>query len=524
MSQGRRPIWFMSLVDLGYSQYRGTVLESGVTQYLGIRYAAPPTGSLRFRKPAKPTKTTEVQDATLFQPVCFGSGTEYPSSSHAEDCLFINIWGPTSATPESKLPVWVYIQGGGYRGNYNANYNGSTVVATSGHEIVFVNFNYRVSSWGFLASEKVRTDGDLNVGLLDQRLALEWVQEHIRQFGGDPKKVVVHGVSAGAGSLALHLAAYGGHDDVLMRGAILESPFFPTQPKVADLEWQFDRLVNATGCAGSSDELKCLRSKNTATLQAADIASPFPGRTETPQFYWTPTIDGDLIRDYPYNIFEDGHFVNVPLMIGDDTNQGTGFAGDATTPEEVGRFLQDNFPRLTTIDTEAINGQYPLMTALPQHEAYFPSAAAAYGDAVFSCPGHHLSLAFSASKSPSQVWNYRYNVLQDDLVAAGLGVPHTFETPAIFGVGNTGSLDENSSYLTYNKNIVPVVMNYWISFVKSLDPNSHRHESAPEWESFGKGSETRILLETNRTRMEDVPDDQRKKCKFWKELASTMEH
>lgn len=95
--------------------------------------------------------------------------------------MFINVWGPTSATPETKFPVWVYIQGGGYRGNYNANYNGSTVVATSGHKIVFVNFNYRVSSWGFLASEKVRADGDLNVGLLDQRLALEWVQEHIHQ-------------------------------------------------------------------------------------------------------------------------------------------------------------------------------------------------------------------------------------------------------------------------------------------------------------------------------------------------------
>jgi hypothetical protein len=81
----------------------------------------------------------------------------------------------------SKLPVWVYIQGGGYVSNSNANYNGSTVVATSGQNIVFVNFNYRVASWGFLASEKVRGDGDLNAGLLDQRFALKWVQDHIEQ-------------------------------------------------------------------------------------------------------------------------------------------------------------------------------------------------------------------------------------------------------------------------------------------------------------------------------------------------------
>jgi len=309
-----------------------------------------------------------------------------------------------------------------------------------------------------------------------------------------------------------------------MRGAILESPFFPTQPKVADLEWQFGRFVNAAGCAGSLDELKCLRSKDTATLQAADVASPYPGRTIAPQFYWTPTTDGDLIQDYPSTMFEDGRFVNVPLMIGDDTNEGTGFAADAATPEQVGSFFQDNFPRLTFADTGALNRQYPLMEALPQHQAYFPSAAAAYGDTVFSCPGYHLSLAFSTSKSPSPVWNYRYNVLQNDLVAAGLGVPHTSETPAIFGVGNTGSSDETSSYLTYNKNIVPVVMNYWISFVKSLDPNSHRHTSASQWDTFGKGKESRILLETNRTRMEDVPEKQVKRCEFWKRLASTMEH
>lgn len=117
----------------------------------------------------------------------------------------------------------MYIQGGGYQGNLNANYDGSTVVAASGHNIVFVNFNYRVSSFGFLASERVKADGDLNVGLLDQRRALEWVQEHIaqviisprfpfsqanlQQFGGDPNHVVAHGASAGAGSLAFHLTA-----------------------------------------------------------------------------------------------------------------------------------------------------------------------------------------------------------------------------------------------------------------------------------------------------------------------------
>jgi acetylcholinesterase len=103
------------------------------------------------------------------------------SADEAEDCLFINVWAPTGASPKSKLPVWVYIQGGGYSSNANANYNGTTVVNTSGKNIVFANFNYRVGSWGFLASESVREDGDLNAGLLDQRMALKWVQNNIEQ-------------------------------------------------------------------------------------------------------------------------------------------------------------------------------------------------------------------------------------------------------------------------------------------------------------------------------------------------------
>jgi acetylcholinesterase len=83
-----------------------------------------------------------------FQPICLGTSVKLPSSTQAEDCLFINVWGPASATVDSNLPVWVYIQGGGYVGNSNANYNGSTVVEGSGKNIVFVNFNYRVGSWG----------------------------------------------------------------------------------------------------------------------------------------------------------------------------------------------------------------------------------------------------------------------------------------------------------------------------------------------------------------------------------------
>ena len=98
-----------------------------------------------------------------------------------EDCLFVNVFKPSHATSNSSLPVWVYIQGGGFMSNSNANFNGTTVIEESGGDIVFVNFNYRVGALGFLASEEVKANGDLNAGLLDQRKALEWVRKYISQ-------------------------------------------------------------------------------------------------------------------------------------------------------------------------------------------------------------------------------------------------------------------------------------------------------------------------------------------------------
>ena len=168
-----------TLIDLGYATYQGISFGAGVNQYLGLRYAAPPVGDRRWRAPEDPVLEDGTQDATKFGPICIGTGQAF-SSTAAEDCLYINVFTPSNATVDSRLPVWVYIQGGGYATNANANYNGTQVVMSSKNNIILVNFNYRVGVFGFLASEKVRADGALNVGLLDQRKALEWLQKYIK--------------------------------------------------------------------------------------------------------------------------------------------------------------------------------------------------------------------------------------------------------------------------------------------------------------------------------------------------------
>ncbi|KAK8125311.1 triacylglycerol lipase-like protein [Apiospora kogelbergensis] len=515
-------------VNLGYAQYQGSHLPNGVNQFLGIRFAAPPTGDLRWKAPAEPQVRSGDQPADKFGKICLGISQPLPNDFQAEDCLFANIWAPSNATTNSKLPVWLFIQGGGYTVNANANWNGSDVVERSGGSLVLVNFNYRVGLWGFLAGEQVRADGDLNAGLLDQRMMMKWVKKHIDQFGGDPDQVIIHGGSAGAGSVALHLIANGGVDEHLFHGGIGESLFFPSQPYVSELEWQFSKVLNDTKCQDSASPMKCLRGKDARELQAANFPSPFPGRTDVPLplFYWTPCIDGQLLQDRPYKMFEDGKFIDVPIIFGNDNDEGTVFAPNTGSPQEIQTFLQNNYRFLEDEEAKSITELYPRMEeALPNHNVWFSSAQMAYGETTFICPAVYLLSAYAQQRgnattnTTTGAWGYRYNVADAVNAALGIGVPHLFESFAIFGPDNVPGAPE--SYYTYNAPMVPLVMDYWISFVRALDPNPFRSPDAPSWEQWGAGKR-RLLLETGKTAMESTPQEQRARCDAWKELAPVM--
>ncbi|KAJ0416914.1 Alpha/Beta hydrolase protein [Aspergillus carlsbadensis] len=505
------------IVDLGYSRYQGASVSEGVVQYLGMRYAAPPLGDLRFRAPQEPLRTETIQEASAHGPICIGAGQTI-SETVAEDCLFINVFAPTTATPESNLPVWVYIQGGGYSSNANANYNGTEVVRESGSNLVLVNFNYRVGALGFLASKELARDGDLNVGLLDQRKALEWVKEHISKFGGNPNHVVIHGASAGAGSVAYHLAAYGGRDEGLFVGTIAQSPYWPSQKTVTEAQETYDQLKTGTNCT----TLRCLRAADAAALQSAlsnpDVPAGGSNALSLAQF--SPVIDGDFIRDRLYRLYGQGRFLRLPLIVGSDTDEGSIFAPNASSPEEVAQFIKALYPDLNRRQLNLVNAHYPKRDPVPQHAAYFPSVSAALGDAVLTCPGIEMTSSMARyfhSRRP-KVWNYRYNVQDPAVIAAGRGVFHTMETEAIFGPDHGGFT--TPSIRTINSGIVPVVMNYYISFVRTLDPNSLRHSGAPVWKPWDGGE--RLKLQTNMTVMETLPRADRERCDMWKRFAPTM--
>ncbi|RAH67869.1 putative carboxylesterase [Aspergillus aculeatinus CBS 121060] len=509
-------------VDLGYSKYQGTRLAGGVDQFLGMRYAAPPLGDLRFRAPQDPVTNATLQTATEYGPICIGVDQDNSPADWTEDCLFINVFKPSTATPQSKLPVWFFIQGGGYAQNSNSNYNGTAVVEESGHGLVFVTLNYRVGALGFLASEEVRKNGDLNVGLLDQRKAMHWIKKHIASFGGDPDHIVIHGVSAGAGSVAFHLTAFGGKDEKLFVGAVAESSFWPTQRTVAEMEFQYERFVNDTGCSKATNSLQCLRDLDIATIQGANTASPFPGGSSSPlpDWYWLPVTDGNLVPELLYDAFKKGNFIKVPALVGDDTDEGSNFAYNASTRSDVSQFFKNNYPHLTAAQLDRILEAYPQTSPLPKHGAWFRTSSDAYGDACFTCPGNHLT-ASVAKHLPHSTWNYRVNILDQSNLAGGIGVPHTFELPAIFGAGSTGALSSTSSYLSYNAGIIPVTMHYFISFAMKLDPNPLRYNGTPEWNTWGSGS--RLRLQTNSTAMEEVPALSVQRCQLWEDLSGTTE-
>jgi len=440
------------------------------------------------------------------------------ADGQSEDCLFANIYTPSNATTSSKLPVWIYIQGGGYAGDDNANYNGTQVVQAG--NVILVNFNYRVGAWGFLASEKVRRDGDLNTGLLDQRAAFNWTRNYIEQFGGDPNHIVIHGASAGAGSVGHHLVAYGGRNDNLFVGAIAQSPYFQTEMTVAELEWQFDLFSANTGCNNTNDPMTCLRNTATSKLQAADYTSVFPGHKIKPRRSWGPAVDGELIPDLPITLFNAGKSVRVPLIIGNEPNEGTLFAPNINNATAFQQFFNENYPRLNYTQLQAIATQYPPTDPVPQHASYFGPAARAYGESTLICPGLWIARATSSS-----IWSYSFNISVAVDWANGLGAYHTIDTGAIFGPNYSGPSTDAAikGYETVNSGVVDVVMGYYLSFVKTLDPNTEKSAAAPTWEGFGGAAGRRLEFQTDGTAMADVPEALLGNCQFWEGLRGTME-
>ena len=239
---------------------RGTTAGT-VDEFLGLPYAAPPTGNLRWRPPAPPASWEGVRDATQFGPSCPQATVNnpyLPPGPISEDCLYLNVYTPTSRSGGGGgRPVLVWIHGGGLTVDGARNYDGSKLAADG---TVVVTINYRLGALGFLAHPALasRPGGPAgNYGLMDQQAALRWVQRNIAQFGGDPHNVTIAGQSAGGLSVLAQLVSPGARG--LFQRAIVQSGAFAlTQQPLATAEAAGEKFATAVGCADQTAQ--CLRS------------------------------------------------------------------------------------------------------------------------------------------------------------------------------------------------------------------------------------------------------------------------
>lgn len=348
---------------------------------------------------------------------------------------------------------------------------------------------------------------------------------HIDKFGGDPAHVVIGGDSAGAASVAYHLTRNGstsGHD--LFVGAAAESVSFGTVLDVNSSQYLYENYTTRVGCAtAAKDSLACLQSKTSAKLQAANInAVPLPGAQHPQLFMWNPVIDADFITELPYDAFRRGHFVKVPVIIGDDTNGGTVFTPRTTTTvAEMHTFLHDQFPALTGNDLATIDELFPNPheSACPSKGCRWRQVSNAYGQMRYMCPGLTINDMYAAHGVPDFSWAYRWNVEDPAQIADGIGVPHTVEVHAIFGPTNTAGAPKSYYFGEKNAHAVTVAQAYWVSFIKTLNPNTYRAAGAVEWESWGT-KQRRIVVNTGgQTAMEGMDAALKKACNFFQCLG-----
>lgn len=424
------------------------------------------------------------------------------------------------------------MQGGGFNNAYPTQ-NGSSLVRASNGTIMVVSINYRVSAYGFLSSAEIKKGASLNNGLKDQRMALTWVNQNIAKFGGDPGHVVLGGASAGAGSVTLQLAAYGGRQDNLFHATIAESQSFGALRTVDESQYQYDELVNRTKCdeqtTGNSDTLSCLRSLDITTFQTQNIMTRYRNTNADPLFAYNPTLDMDFIQGYTMDLFNTGRYLKLPAIYGDVSNEGTVFVpkNETDTVEESNNFIRAQFPLLNDSNLDTIQALYPTENQDRNTYSnigtntgkYWRSTADAYGDQRYVCPGFFMNnvTAHYAVKNPTAGnWNYHYNVSDPGQYNAGLGVPHVAEQSAVWGESNP------ASYKTTNAPIIPMMQSYWISFIRYFDPNSGREVGSPVWADWGtpdaKGG-NRLLVNSpattgsiDSTVMELIDDDYRHKC------------
>lgn len=455
----------------GQVEVEGGIIQGTVTEdlviYKGIPFGAPPVGDLRWKAPQPVEKWEGVLQATEYAPAPMQGGE--PASGKSEDCLYLNVWTPAKS-PEEKLPVLVWIYGGGFSfGSTSDPVHNGEHLARKG--VVLVSIAYRVGQLGFLAHPELSAENSMNVsgnyGLLDQIAGLKWIQDNIAAFGGDPDKVTIFGESAGGISVSMLCASPLAKG--LFHGAISQSggSFGPT------------RSISFPG-----ENMKLLRQteqEGVEYAQRAGVTSIEELRKieadELPMGMgmggaW-PIVDGYVVPDDQYKLYAAGKYNDVPVLIGYNSDEGLSFPS-GRTPEDYISGVEGRFGPFAD----------DLIKAYPAGENNVPrSARNLMRDAAFGW--HTWSWArLQSKKGSSEVYLYYFD--QHPPRTEGTpefdhGTPHGVDVPFVFM-----NLDaENPETSESDLSVSEIMGTYWTNFAKYGHPNG---EGVPNWPAFSDGN------------------------------------
>ena len=500
---------------------------SAVNVFFGIRYAAAPQGAARWTPPQPPTPPTSTALADFPGPACPQAGSIAPLPQ-SEDCLFLNVYVPATATSHSHLPVYLWIHGGALVTGTGADYDPSVMVAEN--NIIVVTINYRLGALGWLVEPGLLAEtpgffqnvGDAgDYGLMDQQFAMQWVQRNIGGFGGDARKVTVGGESAGGLSVSTNLASTTTATG-LFRGAIIESGAYMLH------DIPSESAYGAIFGPGFDAVLGCTQPNDAACLRAAPVASILTAQGDVFGANGiSPDFGTKILPQALQQAFSTGQFIRVPVVQGTNANEGRLFEpldfpfastfpnilaaggpanfdlsnpntfceaeGSRTPavcsyPQEINLFLgmigfpaAENTPALGV----ALADEYPL-TSFP--DPFLPGDAPSsdealaqiFTDLVFACNGSDSNIdlsrfvpvfgyEFSDPNAPPTVGFGTVVEPPNDVFGFPSASEHASELQFLFNFGTPLNANEQQ--------LAGEMKTYWGNFVNSGDPNLPRHSS-----------------------------------------------